>query len=162
VEAQVTERHVNPQVHVASGILNLLGEGQKLLVQLSSPATLLLFGFKLFFVAEAMLALAVASLIKLHVGRLAEELDILGLSLANHDWIDQMQVNDDDEFLLAGLEEKMAHVVEEHVHLGSSGIIAHAMYISDTILVDFHVSRNSLAVHCWAEEDHVELLRAAV
>lgn len=60
-------------------------------------------------------ALLVPSLVERGVGRLAEELDVLGLLLADHDRMLEVHVQDRDELLVTRLEEQVLDVAEEDV-----------------------------------------------
>src|SRR4051812_21944771 len=103
------------QVVGFSSLLDLPREVKEFLVELGSPASLLLLSFELLLIAISVLPLPVASFIELHLRRFAVELHVLGLLLADHDWVDKMHVDDDYQLVLARLEEKMLDVAEEHI-----------------------------------------------
>jgi hypothetical protein len=158
VEAEVAEGHVDLEAFVATGILNLLGKVEEELVEFGAAATFLLFLFKLFFVAVPMLTLSITGFVELHFCCLAEELHVPGLPLANHDGVDQIQVNDDDELVLRRLEEQVLDVVEEDIDL----IVAIGVDVSQTVLMNLDGSRSTLAVNGGTKEDDVKALRSAV
>jgi hypothetical protein len=61
-----------------------------------------------------------------------------------------MNVDDDDEFVLARLEEKMADVREENV---DALVGAKWRLVADTILVNLDLAGHSLSFHGRADED---------
>ena len=101
--------------HRARCLANLLSIALEFTVELLSPLAFHLFQFQLVFVTISELALPVACLVKLYIGRLTVELHVLRLLLAYHDWRLEVQVNEDNELLVAGLEEKMLDVREQDV-----------------------------------------------
>ena len=112
-ETQVADRNVQLQVVAAAGIFDFLRERQEQLVEFSTTPSLFLLLLKLLFVAITMFPLPIAGFIELHVGGLAEELHVLGLLLANHDRVDEVQMDNDDQLVLAWLEEQVLDVVEQ-------------------------------------------------
>jgi hypothetical protein len=68
-----------------------------------------------------------------------------------------MDMDNDNEFMRAGLEEEMLDVIENNVHLVTARVM-----ITETILMDLDFARNTLAVHGWPDEDIVETIRFAV
>lgn len=116
-EPNFSEGDVDIHTLVLSSISNFLCERLKLAVKSGSPASLLLLGLELFLVSIAMLAPTVASLVKLHLGSLAIELDVPCLSLSNHDRSLQMHVDEDNHFVSTGLEEEMFDVAEEYINM---------------------------------------------
>ena len=98
-------------------IFDLVGECLELFIKGCSSSSLLLLLFEFFFVAETMLSLSVAGFIELHVSCLAIELDVSGFLLSNHDWISKVNMDDDDKFMHAWLEEKVLAVTEQNVNL---------------------------------------------
>jgi hypothetical protein len=114
LEAELAEGDVD--LKVALGRLgDALGKRLKLLVELGPTLTLLLLELNLVLVAVAVLALAVARLVKGDVGRLADKLDVLGLLLANHDGRLEVDVDNDNELVVARLEEEVLDVAEQEV-----------------------------------------------
>jgi len=63
------------------------------------------------------LPLPVTRLVKLHFSGFAVKLHVLRLLLADHDGIHEVDVNEDDEFVCAWLEEEMLDVAEQDVHV---------------------------------------------
>jgi hypothetical protein len=84
---------------------NLLSEGLELSVEFGTSSSFFLFLFEFFLVAKSMSSLPVARLIKGHVRRVAIELHIFGLALANDDGVLEVDVDDDDQFANTRLEE---------------------------------------------------------
>jgi hypothetical protein len=158
VETKVSEWHVDTQILIATCILDLLGKIREQLVQLCAASAFFLFSLEFVFIAHAVLALAVARLVELHVCGFAIELDILRLSLANHNWIDKVDMDNDDEFLLRRLEEKMSYIVEQNI----DRLLVHPVNVPNTVLVDFDMTGNSLSVKSRPNEEHVELLRSTI
>lgn len=142
IKAQLSERYVNRNTFVSACISNLLGVVLELLVQLGPPPPLLLLGFKLLFVAISVLSLSVPSLVETLLGGFSVELHVLGLLLADHDGIDQVDVDDDDEFVLARLEEEVLDVAEQNV----DSLRVHAVSVAETVLVNLDLARDTFAV----------------
>ena len=115
VEAQLAERNVNVDSFVLSRLGDLLGKILEFSIQRSSASSLLLFGFKLLLIAVSVFALAITRFVKLNVGSLTVELDILGLLLSKNNGILEMNVDDDNELMGAWLEEEMLDVVEQDI-----------------------------------------------
>ena len=160
IKAQITLRHIDFNALVLAGICNLLRKALEVTVQLCSPPTFLLLGFELIFVTIAILPLAIASLVELDVGCFPVELNILGLLLVAHDdGIFEMYVDDDNELMLARLEEEVFDVGEKDV---GPLVRTKRGLVPDTILVDLNLSRHSLALHGGANEDIVKHRRASV
>jgi len=61
------------------------------------------------------LALLVSSLVERGIGNFSEELNVLCFLLADDNRTFEVNVNDDDELIVAGLEEEMFDVAEEDV-----------------------------------------------
>lgn len=94
---------------------DLVREGLEVLVQVGPPLPLLLLTLQLVLVVVVLPPLLVSGLVEAGIRRLAEELDVLGLLLADEDGVLEVDVEDDDELRVARLEEKMLHVAEEDV-----------------------------------------------
>ena len=81
LETELPERNVDVEpvraVRVVGGCGDLLGEGLELAVERLSELALLLLELNLVLVPVSVLSLLVAGLVKLDVGRLARELDVL-------------------------------------------------------------------------------------
>lgn len=157
-ESQIADWNVKLQIVAAAGVFDLLCERQEQLVEFSTAASLLLFLLEFLFVTVAMFPLPIAGFIELHVGGLAIELHVLGLLLANHDWVDEVQMDDDDQLVLAWLEEQVLDVVEQQVDLRPIA----AVDVPYTVLVDLHRARNSLAVQRRTQEYVIQNIRATV
>src|SRR5687768_244360 len=113
METEVANRHVHLNTLVATSLSNLLSEALEQPVELCSATTLLLLGFKLVFIAVAILALPVTRLIELNVRCFAVELDILCLLfVADNDWVFEMDVDDNNQLMLARLEEQVLDIRE--------------------------------------------------
>jgi len=104
-----------------------------------------------------MLAFAVTRLVELHFCGFAVELDILCLPLANHNRVVQVTVDDNDEFLLGGLEEEVLNVAEENIDLDTTHV-----GITQTVLVDLNRTTDALALQGGTHEDVVKSVRSAV
>ena len=69
-----------------------------------------------------------------------------------------MHVNDDDQFMLARLEEKVLNVGKQDV----DALATMTVSIAQTILMHFNTSRDTFAIESWAHENHVKNIRFAV
>jgi len=67
-----------------------------------------------------------------------------------------MYMNDDDELVLAGLEEKVLDVAEKYIYCRLASPVC-AVHVPDTILMNLNVTRQALAIQSWAKEQQVEL-----
>ncbi len=74
-----------------------------------------LFHLNFIFITISMFPLPIPRLIKLHIGSLSVKLDILRLLLTNYHWGFQMTMNQNDELVIARLEEEVLDVGEEHI-----------------------------------------------
>jgi hypothetical protein len=116
VEAELAQGHVDLERLAPASLGNLLGKSLELPVQLGAAAALLLLGLELVLIAVPVLALPVASLIELDVCRLSVELNILRfLLVADDDGVLQVNVNDYNQLVIAGLEEDVPDVGEQDV-----------------------------------------------
>ena len=77
---------------------------------------LLLLLFKFFLVTVSVLSLSIPGLIELHVSCLAVELHIFGLLFPNHDWVFEVDMYDDYQFMLRGLKEQMLYIAEQDIN----------------------------------------------
>jgi hypothetical protein len=160
VEAELAERHIDLDVLAPASLGDLLGEALEETVELCATPTFLLLGLEFILVAVAIFPLAISSLVKLYVRGFAVELDVLGLLLAAHeDGVLEMNVNDDDELVLAWLEEEVADVGEQHI---DPLLRAERRLIPDTILVNLHLAWNPLTLHRGPDEDVIQNGRASV
>ncbi|KAI6752623.1 hypothetical protein HG530_013375 [Fusarium avenaceum] len=117
VESKLTDRHVDLDTFVLTGLGNLLSKALEQSVQISSPTSFFLLCLKFILITVSVFSLAVTRLIKLDVCRFSVELNILCLLLVtNNDWIFEMNVNDDNQLMLAGLEEQVFNVGEQNVY----------------------------------------------
>jgi hypothetical protein len=107
------------------------------LVEHLPTLALLLLHFDFILIAVAVFPLPVTGLVELNVGGLAEELDVLyrslyklhpvilvityvSLSFSYHDRSSEMTVKDDEQFIVARLEEKVFDVTEEDIWMAVS------------------------------------------
>ena len=112
------------------------------------------------FVAISVLALSVAGLVELNVGSLTVELNILRLLLvANNDGILEVNVDNDDQLVCAGLEEKVANVGKQNVN---PLLCIERRLVSDTVLVNLDLSGYSFAFQGWTDIDVVQNSRSAI
>lgn len=93
----------------------LLGEVLKLFVESLPAFPFLLLQLDLIFVPIPVLSLTVTRLIELDVGRFTIDLDVLRLLLPYHDRSFEMDVDDDQHFVVARLEEQVFYVAEKKV-----------------------------------------------
>jgi len=112
IEAEFAERNIDVDVLALASIGDLLGEELELAIELGTTSTLLLFGLEFFLIAVSIFALSISGLIELDVGSFAIELDILLLLFTDHDWILEMNMDDDDQLMLTRLEKEMLDVAE--------------------------------------------------
>lgn len=105
IETKLAVRNVNADVLVACSICDLLGKVLELFIECRSSPALFLLLLELFLVTELVAALTVTGVIELHFCSFADELNILGFLLAQHDGVFEMNVDDDNEFMLRRLEE---------------------------------------------------------
>jgi hypothetical protein len=112
IEAEFAERNIDVDVLALASIGDLLGEELELAIELGTTSTLLLLGLEFFLVTVSIFALSISGLIELDVGSFAIELDILLLLLTDHDWILEMNMDDDDQLVLTRLEKEMLDVAE--------------------------------------------------
>lgn len=160
MESKVPYGHVDLDTLVSTGFRNLLGEALEQTIELRTSAALLLFCLELVFIAVSVLALTVARLVELDVSRLPVELDISRLLLvANDDRVLEIDMDNNNELMLAGLEEQMADVGEEDV---DPLVRVQRRLVSNTVLVYLDLARNTLALHCRPQEDIVQNSRATV
>lgn len=157
-EANLPERDVNIHAFVLPCVSDLLGERLEFPVEGRSTPPFFLLCFELLFVPKAMLASAIASLVKLHFRGFPIELNVSRLPLANHDGCLQVDVNQDNHFMSAGLEEQMLHVAEKHIDV----FVTEWRYVTETVLMYFNFSRNALAIQRRSKVDIRELQRPAV
>jgi len=111
-ETDFTERNVNINTLILASIRDLLSEGLEFTVQARSAASFFLLGLKFFLVTVAVLTTTVTCFVELHLGGFTIELNVARLSLSNHDWCLKVHVDQDDEFVITGLEEKMLDIAE--------------------------------------------------
>ena len=69
-----------------------------------------------------------------------------------------MHVNNDGQFMLARLEEKVFNVGKQDV----DALATMTVSIAQTILMHFNTSWDAFAIESWAHENHVENVRFAV
>ena len=62
-----------------------------------------------------------------------------------------MYMNNDDELVLAGLEEKVFDVAEKYIYSRLASPVC-AVHVPDTVLMDLNVTRQALAIQSWAKE----------
>jgi len=154
IEAKIPERHVNLYVFVAASLGNLLGKGLEEAIQFRSSAAFLLLRLEFVLVAIAVLPLAVSGLIKLDIRGFSVELDIFCLLfVANDDGILEMNVNDDNQLVLARLEEKVADVGKQNVN---TLLRAKRRLVANTILVNLDLSGHTLAFHRRPNKDIIQ------
>jgi hypothetical protein len=150
-ETKVSLRHVNLNALVLSGFGELLRKALEQPVKFRPTAPFLLFSLEFVFISILVSSLAVTSFVELNISRLPIELNIFCLLLVTHnDGVFEVNMDNDDEFVLAGLEKEMANVGEENI---DSLLSAKRRLIADTILVYLDFSRDPLALHRWAYED---------
>ncbi len=142
IEAKLAKGNINLDVLVPSSVGNLLCKALEFLVKHCSPSSFLLFGLEFFLVAIPVFSLPRTSLVELHLRGLAVELHVLCLFLPNQDGIDQVNVNDDDQFMSGGLKEQVLNIAEENVNLVLviRARSADGMQVSKTILVNLNVT----------------------
>ena len=133
------------------------GESLELLVERHSAATFFLLLLELFLVSISMAALAVASLVELHLGGLAVKLQILGLALADDDGISEVHVDDNDELLLTGLEEKVLDVRKKNVDFDAAEV-----NIANTVLMYLDGAADTFGLQGRSKEDIVKPQRATI
>lgn len=68
-----------------------------------------------------------------------------------------MNVNNNDEFMGAGLEEQMFHVCEKDVDLATTMVT-----ISQTIAMNFDFTSNTFAIQTGSNKNIVEILRFTI
>lgn len=158
VETNLPERNVDVNALVFACIGYLLGKGLEFPVQCSSAAPLFLLRLEFFFIAVTMLAPTVAGLIELHIRSLAIELDILGLSLTDHDRRLQMNMDNNDHLVSTRLEEQMLHVAEKDINM----LIPEWRLVAETVLMDFNLPWHTLAIKRRPEVDIRELNGPAI
>ena len=112
-EPKIAEWNVDGNALIRTSGCDLVGEVLKFFVKSNSTSAFFLLLLEFFLVMRAMFALAISGLVELHVSGFSIELHIFGFFLPDHDRVLEVDVDDDDEFVLAGLEEKMLHVAEE-------------------------------------------------
>jgi hypothetical protein len=116
VEAKFTEGNVNINILALPSFRDLLSESFELTIKICSSSSLLLLLLKFFFVAISELPFSISSLIKLDVRSFSIKLHILGLLLPNDNRILEMNMDDNNELVLAWLEEQMLNVTEENIN----------------------------------------------
>jgi hypothetical protein len=135
VETEFSDRHVHLDTFILTSLSNLLSEPVEQPVKVTPTAPFLLFLFEFVLITVSVFPPAIARLVKLDVRCLAIELDILGLLfVTNNDGVFEMNVNHNDKFVFARLEEKMADVGEEYI---DTLLSAERRLVSDTVLMDF-------------------------
>src|SRR3569833_3699558 len=160
VETKIPDGHVDLQVLAASGFGDLLGKRLEEAIELGAAAALLLLGLELILVAVPVLALPIARLVELDGGSLSVELDILRLHLVANDYgVLEMDVDDDDELVLAGLEEQMADVGEENI---DSLLRVQGRLIPDTVGMDLDLAGHALTLHGGTHKDIIQHLRPPI
>jgi len=160
VETEFSDRHVHFNTFILTSLSNLLGESVEQSVKVPPTAPFLLLLFEFVLIAISVFPPAIARLVKLDVRCLAIELDILGLLLVtNNDGVFEMNVNHNDKFVFARLEEKMADVGEEYI---DTLLGAERRLVSDTVLMDFQLSRDALSFHRGPNEDVIKDRRATI
>jgi hypothetical protein len=115
IESKLAERNIDIDVFVLACFSDLLCEGFELSIEVSTTSSFLLLSLEFFFVAISILPLPVSGLVELDVGSFSIELNILCLLLADQNWVLQMDMDDDYQFMLARLEEEMLDVAEENI-----------------------------------------------
>lgn len=115
IETNLAERDVHIKVLVLACFSNLLSESLELAIEVGTTATLFLFGLELLFISVAVFAFAVTGFIKLDVSSFAKELNVFCLLLADQDGIFEVHVNNDNQFVVAGLEKQVLDVAEKNV-----------------------------------------------
>jgi hypothetical protein len=115
IESKLAERNIDIDVIVLACFSDLLCEGFELSIEVSTTSSFLLLSLEFFFVAISILPLPVSGLVELDVGSFSIELNILCLLLADQNWVLQMDMDDDYQFMLARLEEEMLDVAEENI-----------------------------------------------
>ena len=96
MEAEFAEGDVDAADFLLAGVLYSFGEGFEDFVKLSALAPFLLLLLEFFFITIAMFSLAIAGLVELHISSFAIELNVFGLLLSNHDWVFEVNVDDDN------------------------------------------------------------------
>jgi hypothetical protein len=157
-ESNLPEGDIDIDAFVLSGVGNLFSKRLELTVERGSASSLFLLSLKLFFITIPVLASAVASFIKLHLGGLAVELDIPSLSLSNHDGVLEMYMNKNNQLMCAGLEEEMLDVAEEYVDV----LTSERRQVAETVLVNFDFSRNTLSIQGGPQVNVRQLHRASI
>lgn len=94
---------------------NLFCKVLELFVQRLSSLPLLLFKLDFVFVSIAVLALPIASFVELDIGGLAVDLHVFGLLLSDHNGRFEMEVDNDEHFIIARLEEEVLDIVEQEI-----------------------------------------------
>ncbi len=84
-------------------------------VEISPASSLLLLGLELLFITISVLPLSISGLVELDVCSFSVELNVFCLLLADQNWVLQVDVNDDNQFVLARLEEEMLDIAEENI-----------------------------------------------
>ena len=141
-KAQVAERYVYGDALVGASACDLVGKVLELLIESYPTSTFLLLLFKFLLIMLSVLALAISRLVELHIGSLSVELNVLRFFLPDHDGIFEMNVNDNDQLVLARLEEQMLDIAEEQIDVVSTMIT-----VSKTILMDLDLARDTLTIH---------------
>src|SRR5690606_31964035 len=90
---------------------------------------------------------------------LSVKLYILGFFLANHDWVLQMDVDDNNELVLTWLEKEVLDIAEENIN---TVIGPERRLIAETILVNLQLSRDPLAVQPWTHKHFSKFERTAI
>lgn len=116
-KADFSERNVDIHALIFASVCDLLRKSLELPIQCSPASSFLLLSLEFLLVSIAVFTPTVSSFIKLHFCGLTIKLDILRLSLANHDGRFEVHMDEDNQFMGTGLKEKMLDVAEKDINM---------------------------------------------
>ena len=159
IKGQLSKGNIDIDTIVATSFGNLLSKILEFSIEFCSSSSFLLFGLEFFFVAATVLSFSVSRLIKLNVGSFSIELNIFCLFLSNHDWILEVDMDNDNQLVSTRLEEQVLDVAKENIDalVGTDGRL-----VSKTICMNLDFSWNSLAIHGWSNVDLSEPLGSSI
>jgi hypothetical protein len=159
VKAKFPEGNINVNILILPSFRDFLRKCFKLAIQIRSASSLLLLLLEFFLVSVSELSLPISSLIELDIRCFSVKLDILSLLLADDNRVLEMDMDDNNQFMLTRLEKQMLDVAKEDIN---SVERVQWRLVSETILVDFNFAGNALAVHSGTNEDIVHDSRSAI
>src|ERR1700761_4455234 len=151
----ISQWHVELDAFVCTSLFNLLCEIEEEFVKLCSSSAFFLLLLKFILITMAMFSLSVARFVESCIRCIPAELNIFCLLLADHDRIDEMEMNYHHQFMFARLEEEMLDVVKQNVDFHGS-LSAGPMRIPDTVLMDLDISSNSFCIQSRAKHNHIK------